>query len=122
MFPAWVRSIASLSQTFLNKVSGGTQNVAGSVIVSGTIQCGFFQLGQVSIDTNRIRLRGGNSGFYSPGTGRIEVVDAVVRMTGYPTASRPNAATVGAGALAFDSDLGKLIVSNGTAWEVVTSA
>lgn len=37
------------------------------------------------------------------------------------TAARPSAATVGAGAAMWDTTLNKMIVSNGSAWEVVTS-
>jgi hypothetical protein len=38
------------------------------------------------------------------------------------TANRPAAATVGAGAIMFDTTVGKIIVSTGSAWEVVTSS
>lgn len=38
------------------------------------------------------------------------------------TAARPSAATAGAGAMMFDTDLGKIIVSNGSAWQTVTSS
>lgn len=37
------------------------------------------------------------------------------------TGSRPSAVTAGAGAIWFDTTLNKLIVSNGTTWEVITS-
>ena len=46
--------------------------------------------------------------------------DATYYAYGYPTsgttAGRPTASAVGAGFTYFDTDLGKMIVSNGTAW------
>lgn len=38
------------------------------------------------------------------------------------TANRPSASTAGAGSIFFDTTLNKLLVSNGTGWEVITSS
>ncbi len=48
--------------------------------------------------------------------------DDYLRLGSTTTAGRMSASTAGAGAVMWDTDLGQLIVSNGTTWEAVTSA
>lgn len=90
----------------INKFGTGSSNNALTVINSGS--------------GNVIDLTGGtgkdidghNSNWYAQPNG-------IIKVGTFTTAGRPAAGT--AGRIAFDTDLGKLIVDNGSAWEVVTS-
>lgn len=54
--------------------------------------------------------------------GKVSEYNSVLMYGAMPTASLPGLDAAQAGSTAFDTDLGKLVVWTGAAWETVTSA
>jgi hypothetical protein len=84
---------------------------------------------------DRFAVRGDGTLLWGPGSAAADCrIDRVapntlavgggdaLRLGATTTAARPAPGTVGAGAMMWDTTLSKMIVSNGTAWEVVNSA
>jgi hypothetical protein len=114
-------SVASAA-VLLNNIGNGVQlkankNAAGDTasVLWQTNWSGRAEVGTCGDDDFAFKGSADGSTWYT-GLTLVVAAKSVPKLPSFTTANLPSAATAGAGAMAYDTTLGKLVVSNGTNW------
>ncbi len=118
-------AVASAAVLF-NNVGNGVQtklnkNAAGDTasFLFQTNWSGRAEIGTCGNDNFSFKVSPDGSSWYT-GMTFVSSASGVPKLPSFATGSLPSASTAGAGAMAYDTTLGKLVLSNGSAWVAQT--
>lgn len=102
-------------QTKLNKAASG--DTASFLFQTNWV--GYAEIGLCGDNNFAFKTYDGSSTWYT-GLTLVSGAKGVPKLPSFTTANLPSASTAGAGAMAYDTTLSKLVVSNGSSWVAQT--